>query len=236
MKTTNLPDQPVSDYHLLARLFFRLLPYQILLIVINAVNGIVGLLWDSDSQANIDTARQLLQNAGADYPSITCPSNFDDLFDLQGFPTSYFIGSQGRILGSPVVGAQVDKYEVALQELLNGGEESDASAYAQPSFLGNAGALNLSGKEASAPIAGTPYRIICVDEDGNPVQGATIQFCSDIQCMMGKTDADGVAEFDEAPGSYIVHLLKVPEGFAKDSTEYEAPAVPGDLTIVVKAA
>lgn len=197
--------------------------------------GIVGLLFDSDSQENINTARQLLQNAGADYPSITCPSNFDDLFDLQGFPTSYFIDSQGRILGSPVVGAQVDKYEAALQELLNGGEESDASAYAQPSFLGNAGALNLSGKEASASIAGTPYRIICVDEDGNPVQGATIQFCSDIQCMMGKTDADGVAEFDEAPGSYIVHLLKVPEGFAKDSTEYEAPAVPGDLTIVVKA-
>lgn len=75
-----------------------------------------------------------------------------------------------------------------------------------------------------------------MDEDGNPVQGATIQFCSDIQCMMGKTDADGVAEFDEAPGSYIVHLLKVPEGYAKDTTEYEAPAVPGDLTIVVKAA
>ena len=156
MKTTNLPDQPVSDYHLLARLFFRLLPYQILLIVINAVNGIVGLLFDSDSQENINTARQLLQNAGADYPSITCPSNFDDLFDLQGFPTSYFIDSQGRILGSPVVGAQVDKYEVALQELLNGGEESDASAYAQPSFLGNAGALNLSGKEAPASIDGTP--------------------------------------------------------------------------------
>ena len=41
MKTTNHPDRPVSDYHLLTRLFFRLLPYQILLIVINAVNGIV---------------------------------------------------------------------------------------------------------------------------------------------------------------------------------------------------
>lgn len=95
---------------------------------------------------------------------------------------------------------------------------------------------DLSGKAAPASMAGTPYRVICVDEDGNPVQGATIQFCSDIQCMMGKTDADGVAEFDEVPGSYIVHLLKVPEGFAKDSTEYEAPAVPGDLTIVVKAA
>ena len=83
--------------------------------------------------------------------------------DRQGFQTRYLmdrqrssIDSQGRILGSPVVGAQVDKYEVALQELLNGGEESDASAYAQPSFLGNAGALNLSGKEAPASIDGTP--------------------------------------------------------------------------------
>ena len=123
-----------------------------------------------------------------------------------------------------------------LQELLNGKEESNSSGYEQPSFLGNVGALNLSGKAAPASMAGTPYRVICVDEDGNPVQGATIQFCSDIQCMMGKTDADGVAEFDEAPGSYIVHLLKVPEGYAKDTTEYEAPAVPGDLTIVVKAA
>ena len=197
--------------------------------------GIVGLLWDSDSQENIDMARQLLQNAGASYPSITCPSNFDELFDLEGFPMSYFIDSQGRILGSPVVGAQVDKYEQALQELLSGGEESDASGYEQPSFMGNVGALNLSGKAAPASMDGTPYRIICVDEDGNPVQGATIQFCSDIQCMMGKTDADGVAEFDEAPGSYMVHLLKVPEGYAKDTTEYEAPAVPGDLTIVVKA-
>ena len=57
-----------------------------------------------------------------------------------------------------------------------------------------------------------------------------------IDILRGKTDADGVAEFDEAPGSYSGHLLKVPEGFAKDSTEYEAPSVPGDLTIVVKAA
>ena len=44
MKTADRPDRPVSDYHLLARLFFRLLPYQILLIVINAVNGIVDSL------------------------------------------------------------------------------------------------------------------------------------------------------------------------------------------------
>ena len=198
--------------------------------------GIVGLLWDSDMPGSLDEAKQLLANAGATYPSIQCPSNFDDLFDISGFPTSVFIDSNGRIIGKPVVGAQVDKYEEAIMDLLNRAEagESDYAASGN-SFTGKLGAVKNSAKAAAAPTEGTPYRIICVDENGNPVQGATIQFCSDVQCMMAKTDEDGVAVFDEAPGAYTVHLLKVPAGFAKDATEYTAPDVPGDLTIVMKA-
>ena len=38
-----------AEYKLLTRLFFRLLPYQILLIVINAVNGIVDSLYASNT-------------------------------------------------------------------------------------------------------------------------------------------------------------------------------------------
>ena len=49
MKAAKRPEQLSSDYHLLARLFFRLLPYQILLIVINAVNGIVDGLFASNA-------------------------------------------------------------------------------------------------------------------------------------------------------------------------------------------
>lgn len=41
--------QTSKDYKLLTRLFFRLLPYQILLIVINAVNGIVDSLYASNA-------------------------------------------------------------------------------------------------------------------------------------------------------------------------------------------
>ena len=37
-----------SDYKLLTGLFFKLLPFQILLIVINAVNGIVDSLYASN--------------------------------------------------------------------------------------------------------------------------------------------------------------------------------------------
>ncbi len=201
--------------------------------------GIVGLLWDSDMPGAIDEAKQLYADAGVDYLTLQVPSNFDEIFNQGGFPTSYFIDQNGTVLTS-VEGALVDKYELVINDLLNGGnggaEESGDYSQVQSMVQGAAGQMKTSIKAAAAPTPGDAYRIICVDEDGNPVQGATIQFCSDVQCMMGKTDADGVAEFEEAPGHYTVHLLKVPEGYAKDGTEYEAPAVPGDLTIVVKAA
>lgn len=188
--------------------------------------------------------------AGTPYVTVQCPDNFDDLFTVRGFPLSYFIDSNGRVLGTPIEGAQVDRYEMAIQDLLNGtGPNAGApaeAADAAPSdggslgggkpFMAAVGSMKVANVYASAPDSNTPYRIICVDESGAPVAGATVQFCSDMQCMMGKTDENGVAEFDEEPGHYTVHLLKPPEGFAKDKTEYEAPAVPGDVTIVVKAA
>ena len=132
---------------------------------------------------------------------------------------------------------------MAIQDLLNGGQSENAPAEAADAapgdggkpFMAAVGTMKVANVFDSAPDTDTPYRIICVDENGAPVVGATVQFCSDMQCMIGKTDENGIAEFDEAPGNYTVHLLKVPEGFAKDKTEYKAPAVPGDLTIVVKA-
>ena len=196
--------------------------------------GIVGLLWDSGDDGAIDYALQLMSDAGATYPCITCPENFGDLFDLTGFPTSYFIDSEGHILGAPIAGAMVDKYEVVLESLLSGDSGSDTSVQEQPAFLKNAGKLNLSGK--AAPAEATPYRIVVLDEEGNAVEGVTVQFCSNIQCMMAKTDAEGVAEFDEGPGDYTVHLLKVPAGYAKDGTEYMADNVPGEMVITLKAA
>ena len=48
MGKDQMPKQISSDYKLLTGLFFRLLPYQVLLIVINAVNGIVDSLYASN--------------------------------------------------------------------------------------------------------------------------------------------------------------------------------------------
>ena len=97
--------------------------------------------------------------------------------------------------------------------------------------------------EAAAPTAtAVPsavkdgYRVLVTDEYGAPVAGVTVQFCSDSECMLGETDDSGVAAFEQAGGSYTVHLLRVPERYAPDDTEYPAPAEPGLVTIVLHPA
>ena len=52
------------------------------------------------------------------------------------------------------------------------------------------------------------------DENGDPVEGAAIQFCDDSSCSFGKTDAQGTAEFNMPEGTaYEVHVLQAPEGY-----------------------
>ena len=80
----------------------------------------------------------------------------------------------------------------------------------------------------------TNYEVLVNDAAGKPVPGVTIQFCSDTECIMGTTNDKGIAAFDKEAGSYTIHVLKVPEGYAPDDTEYSAPAKPGLVTIVLK--
>lgn len=94
-----------------------------------------------------------------------------------------------------------------------------------------------SGSGDAVPAnPGNVYRVIALDESGAPVEGVAIQFCSDVMCYTGETDAQGIATFKADEGSYVVHVKRVPEGFAEDATEYEAPQTFGDVTITLKAA
>ena len=90
-----------------------------------------------------------------------------------------------------------------------------------------AGMLAACGKK-------TNYEVLVNDAAGKPVSGVVIQFCSDTECIMGTTNDKGIAAFDKEAGSYTIHVLKVPEGYAPDDTEYSAPAKPGLVTIVLK--
>ena len=186
--------------------------------------AIIGILSDADDAETIALGKELLTENGADYLNLTLPAALDELGIIGGYPTSIFVDSNGVIIAPLIGGAAVSLYETRFSELMEG---------KQP-------AVDAGAKDASADTAensGGAYRVIVQDQDGNPVQGVTVQFCSEAECVLGKTDADGAASFDmpEGPG-HEIHLLKVPEGFEKDGTTYSAPETYGDIVLVLNKA
>ncbi|MBQ8074690.1 MAG: TlpA family protein disulfide reductase [Oscillospiraceae bacterium] len=80
--------------------------------------GVVGLLYDGDDSEALKTAEKLIADNGVTYPVILPFDTVDQLFQLEAFPTTYFVDSNGKILCEPLVGAYVDQYEATVQSLL----------------------------------------------------------------------------------------------------------------------
>lgn len=94
-----------------------------------------------------------------------------------------------------------------------------------------------AAETAAAPAAAANgYTVTVVDQDGNPVEGAAIQMCSDQKCMNKKTDASGKASFSYPAGVYDVHVSKLPEGYSTDVSELKTAADVTELTITVNKA
>ena len=76
--------------------------------------GVIGMLIDDD----LDTARELLNEFNVSYPVILAPDALNDLFYLEGYPTTLFIGSDGTVLADSVIGAYMEKIMTTLNSLL----------------------------------------------------------------------------------------------------------------------
>ena len=77
--------------------------------------GVVGLLDDTD----LDSARRLIADNGVAYPVILGPDNLYELFPIEAYPSTFFVGRDGTVLAAPVVGAYVDEYENMVDSLLH---------------------------------------------------------------------------------------------------------------------
>lgn len=80
--------------------------------------SVIGLLYDGDDAAALETAKKLMTDNGVSYLVILPPENVDSLFPLEAFPTTYFVDSDGKIISEPIVGAYVDQYEATVDALL----------------------------------------------------------------------------------------------------------------------
>ena len=183
--------------------------------------AIVGIFCNLDEEEDMELGKAQLEKNGDDYLNVIMPEVLSEAGIADYLPTSVFVDSSGAIISPVITGALVHLYEPRFRGLLDGAEPAEADAAADASEKNNSGS----------------YRVIVNDQDGNPVKGVTVQFCSDVTCTLGKTDADGLASFEADEGQvYTVHVLKVPEGFEKNSEEFETLDTYSDTRIVLQKA
>ena len=78
------------------------------------------------------------------------------------------------------------------------------------------------------------YDMILADEDGKPVDGAAVLFCSDVSCSVESTGEDGRAVFNVPAGVYTIHIAAVPDGFQKNTDEYQTSEAPGTIVVTLE--
>ncbi len=145
--------------------------------------GVIGILEDGDDEECVEDAKALMMEHGTNYPVLLPTDEMAEILaDVTSFPMTFFVDKSGTIIARPIKGAAVSQYEPALLSLLDGEEISVPTT---PPSLAN----DLKC-----------YRVFVYDEDGNPVKGVAIQFCSDDACNLAKTDDDGIARFDQPEG------------------------------------
>ena len=184
--------------------------------------AIVGICIDADEESEL--CRAIIDEKNVDYLNLLAYDGMSEELAFTSIPTSIFVNREGVIVLPPIRGADLASYEKMFDALL-----SPAAPAVQAAAAG-------APKAAASENAEQLYRVIVTDDEGQPVKGATVQFCDDTSCRMGKTDDQGIAAFpDAAQGyAYTVHILKVPEGYEKTDEEFTALETFCDVSVVLK--
>lgn len=182
--------------------------------------GIVGVEYERQPIEEVaDVARQVFETYGTTYPNVVIPEDDPILSQVSGYPTTFFVDSEGKILTYPIPGAAVDQYEATIDKLL-AGEAIET----------------VPETGATANDTGT-YRVVVYDTEGNPIEGVVVQFCDDTTCSFEMTDAEGVATFnDREQKVWTVHLPVAPEGYAPAEGEYKTLDTFSDVNIFLEKA
>ena len=79
---------------------------------------IVGILYDGDTESGLSDGREISVQTGVTYRNLLPTAEIVAAFPVQGFPTTFFVDSEGCVVGNEIVGAQPESYEPAVDRLL----------------------------------------------------------------------------------------------------------------------
>ena len=71
-------------------------------------------------QLHLDLAREITDRSGADFTQLIGNEDFAEwLKGIVGVPTTFFVDREGKIVGEPIVGADVEAYRKFVEEYLS---------------------------------------------------------------------------------------------------------------------
>ena len=84
--------------------------------------AVVGLLYDGTEPGALDEAADILAQTGVTYTNLLPWEGAGTQLGIQAFPTTFFVDSEGRLVGETILGAQLEAYTAQIDALLAGME------------------------------------------------------------------------------------------------------------------
>ena len=82
-----------------------------------AVVGLLDDVWVSNTKY-LDEALAIIQDTGVTYTNLCAWDGYDEVLEAVGTPTTYFVDSNGKLIGEPILGAHTDKYRERMEKYL----------------------------------------------------------------------------------------------------------------------
>ena len=86
--------------------------------------AIVGLVDDVtvDNTLYLEEAQEIVEQTGVTYTNLRAWDNYYDVLSSVGTPTTYFVDSEGKLIGEPILGARPNQYKKQMEEYLSQAE------------------------------------------------------------------------------------------------------------------
>ena len=82
--------------------------------------GIVGILYDGNDESALADGLEIMKDTGVTYPIVIATEEMQEIMGTQAYPTTFFVDSDGNIVGEPIAGARLFKYKTTMEDLLAG--------------------------------------------------------------------------------------------------------------------
>ncbi len=116
---------------------------------------------------------------------------------------------------------EMNSYGLGVHYVYDGGKERGSSTVA----------------ETAPAIEIAAWAVRFVDQNGAPVPGCIVNFCTDEACVPVVANENGYATFEGKPYPYHLQVIKVPKGYQFDTAqEFTAEPTGGEMQFVVTKA